>query len=42
MNKMNLHQDTVSRLASQSDAVGRLAQDSGGFATVIGAFVRCD
>ena len=32
----------VSRLASQSDAVGRLAQDSGGFAAVVAAFESKD
>jgi hypothetical protein len=30
--------DAVSRLTSQSDAVGRLAQDNGGFAAVVAAF----
>jgi hypothetical protein len=34
--------DAVNRLASQSDAVGRLAQDSGGFAAVIAAFESKD
>ena len=32
----------VSRLASQSDAIGRLAQDSGGFAAVVAAFESRD
>src|SRR6516225_9604771 len=32
----------VSRLASQSDAVGRLAQDSGAFAAVVAAFESKD
>jgi hypothetical protein len=34
--------DVVSRLASESDAVGRLAQDSGGFSAVIAAFEAKD
>ena len=34
--------NAVSRLASQSDAVGRLAQDSGGFAAVVAAFESKD
>jgi hypothetical protein len=33
---------TVSRLASQSDAVGRLAQDTGGFAAAVAAFASQD
>ncbi|HEX3683989.1 MAG TPA: hypothetical protein VHU83_15765 [Bryobacteraceae bacterium] len=36
------NQDVVSRLASQLDAVGRLAQDSGGFAAVVAAFEAKD
>jgi hypothetical protein len=34
--------DVVSRLASQSDAIGRLAQDSGGFSAVVAAFESKD
>jgi hypothetical protein len=34
--------DAVSRLASQSDAVGKLAQDSGGFSAVVAAFESKD
>lgn len=34
--------DAVSRLASQADAVGRLAQDDGGFAAVVAAFESRD
>src|SRR5271168_571076 len=42
MSNVNLYEDAVSRLAAQSDAVGRLAQDSGGFAAVIAAFESKD
>jgi hypothetical protein len=35
-------EDTVSQLAEQSDAVGLLAQDSGGFAAVFAAFESKD
>ena len=34
--------NAASRLASQSDAVGRLAQDTGGFAAVVAAFESKD
>ena len=34
----NASGNAISRLASQSEAVGRLAQDSGGFAAVVAAF----
>src|SRR3954466_16367619 len=34
--------DILGRLASQSDAVGRLAQNSGGFAAVVAAFESKD
>jgi hypothetical protein len=34
--------DAVSRLASQSDAIGRLAQDTGGFSAVVAAFESKD
>jgi len=35
-------EDAVRRLATQSDVVGRLAQDSGGFAAVVAAFESKD
>jgi len=38
----NVNEDAVSRLASQSDAIGRLAQDNGGFAAVVAAFEAKD
>ena len=38
----NSFDDAVSRLASQSDAIGQLAQDSGGFSAVIAAFESKD
>jgi hypothetical protein len=38
MSNVSSTQDAASRLASQSDAIGRLAQDSGGFAAVVAAF----
>lgn len=34
--------DAVSRLTAQADAIGRLAQDSGGFAAVVAAFESRD
>jgi hypothetical protein len=34
--------DAVSRIASQADAIGRLAQDSGGFSAVVAAFESKD
>ena len=34
--------DAVSRLSSQSDAIGRLAQDAGGFSAVVAAFEAKD
>ena len=34
--------DSVSQLAAQSDAVGRLAQDSGAFAAAVAAFESRD
>jgi len=34
----NSFDDAVSRLASQSNAIGQLAQDSGGFSAVVAAF----
>ena len=37
-----LFDDIISRLASQSEAIGRLAQDSGGFSAVIAAFESKD
>ena len=42
MSNPNLNDNAISRLASQSDAVGRLAQDSGGFAAVVAAFESKD
>jgi hypothetical protein len=36
------YDDAVTRLASQSDAIGRLAQDSGGFSAVVAAFESKD
>src|SRR5580704_16678881 len=42
MSNSSLNDNAVSRLASQSDAVGRLAQDSGGFAAVLAAFESKD
>jgi hypothetical protein len=42
MSNVNSFEDTISRLASQSDAVGRLAQDSGAFAAVVAAFESAD
>lgn len=42
MSNASLSDSAVSRLASQSDAVGRLAQDSGGFAAVVAAFESKD
>ena len=38
MSNLSSYDKAVTRLASQSDAVGRLAQDSGGFAAVVAAF----
>src|SRR5580698_1798426 len=42
MSNQSSNDNAVSRLASQSDAVGRLAQDSGGFAAVVAAFESKD
>jgi hypothetical protein len=42
MISQSLYEDAISRLAAQSDAVGRLAQDSGGFAAVVAAFESKD
>src|SRR5271155_149462 len=42
MSNPRLSDNAISRLASQSDAIGRLAQDSGGFAAVIAAFESKD
>lgn len=42
MSNFNVDEDIVSRLASQADAVARLAQDSGGFAAVAAAFEAKD
>ena len=38
MSSVSLHEDAVGRLAAQSETIGRLAQDSGGFAAVVAAF----
>lgn len=42
MSYPSTNDSAVNRLASQSDAVGRLAQDSGGFAAVVAAFESKD
>ncbi len=42
MSNPSSNDNAISRLASQSDAVGRLAQDSGGFAAVVAAFESKD
>jgi hypothetical protein len=42
MSNASSNQDAVSLLASQSDAIGRLAQDNGGFAAVVAAFESKD
>jgi hypothetical protein len=42
MNNASLYNDAVERLATQSDSIGRLAQDSGGFAAVVAAFESQD
>jgi len=42
MSNPSSNNNAVSRLASQSDAIGRLAQDSGGFAAVVAAFESKD
>ncbi|MFZ0662898.1 MAG: hypothetical protein WAM66_09420 [Acidobacteriaceae bacterium] len=42
MSYPSANDNAVSRLASQSDAAGRLAQDSGGFAAVVAAFESKD
>src|SRR5271154_46610 len=42
MSNMSLYEDTATRLSAQSSAVGRLAQDSGGFAAVVAAFESKD
>jgi hypothetical protein len=42
MSNISVDEDIVSRLASQADAVARLAQDSGGFAAVAAAFEAKD
>jgi hypothetical protein len=42
MSTISLYEDAASRLAAQSDAIGRLAQDSGGFAAVVAAFEAKD
>lgn len=42
MSNVSTNQDAASRLASQSDAIGRLAQDTGGFSAVVAAFESKD
>ncbi|HVP53836.1 MAG TPA: hypothetical protein VMU45_02490 [Candidatus Eisenbacteria bacterium] len=42
MSNGNLFEDAASQLASQADAVGRLAQDSGAFAAAVAAFESQD
>ncbi len=42
MSNVSSNEDVVSRLAAQSDAVGRLAQDSGAFAAAVAAFESKD
>jgi hypothetical protein len=42
MNNENSFEHSVSTLAAQSDAIGRLAQDAGGFAAVVAAFESRD
>jgi hypothetical protein len=42
MSNLNLSDNAVNRLASQADAIGRLAQDSGGFSAVVAAFESRD
>lgn len=42
MSNVSSVEDAVSRFATQSDAIGRLAQDSGGFAAVVAAFESRD
>lgn len=42
MSNTSSYEDAISRLASQADAVGRLANDTGGFAAVLAAFESKD
>lgn len=42
MSSLSLFEDSAGRLAAQSDAVGRLAQDSGAFAAAVAAFESRD
>lgn len=42
MTNISSYDNSVSQLAAQADAVGRLAQDSGGFAAVMAAFESKD
>jgi len=42
MSTENLHDSVISRLTEQSDAIGHLAQDSGGFSAVVAAFESKD
>jgi hypothetical protein len=42
MSNGNSYEDVISRLAEESDVVGRLAQDAGGFAAVVASFEAKD
>lgn len=42
MNRVNLYENAVSRLAAHSDTIGRLAQDNGGFSAIVAAFESKD
>ena len=42
MSNVSSNEAAVSRLAAQSNAVGQLSQDSGGFAAVVAAFESKD
>ena len=42
MSKIVLYDESISQLAAQADAIGRLAQDTGGFAAVLAAFESRD
>src|SRR5271157_3519578 len=42
MSIVNLQQNSVSQLAAQADAIGKLAQDAGAFAATVAAFESND
>ncbi|HEY6770035.1 MAG TPA: hypothetical protein VI386_35290 [Candidatus Sulfotelmatobacter sp.] len=42
MSSASLHEDVISRMSAESNAIGRLAQDTGGFAAVVAAFEARD